>query len=128
MRDFYSMEGNPLNSPERLLAAYAALLARSTRMLACVREQDWFTLAEEQSCYVVEVESLSRVEGAIQLSDEERDRKAELLECILEQDMEIRRRLLERRNELQKQIGVSQCKRDLTRSYGVRGGSDQGPP
>jgi len=111
----------PLASPERLLAAYESLLARSTRMLACVREQDWPSLVEEQSRYVIEVDSLSRSEGSLSLSGEEQRRKAELLERILEQDMEIRRRLMDRREELSKLIGVSQHKRDLARSYGARG-------
>lgn len=120
-------EGAPM-SADRLLAAYANLLARSSRMLACMHERDWFSLVEEQSSYVIEVESLSKAEGNLELSTEQRERKAELLERILEQDMEIRRGLLERREELQKLIGVSQRKRDLARSYGVRPLFDKGPP
>lgn len=115
-------------SPERLLAAYASLLARSSRMLACVREQDWFSLVEEQSSYVIEVEFLSRVEGNLVLSGEQRERKTVLLERILEQDIEIRRGLLERRAELEKLIGVSQSRRNLVRSYGVRPLFDKGAP
>lgn len=120
MKNFTSRRDGPLASPERLLAAYESLLARSTRMLACVRERDWFALVEEQSCYVVEVESISRAEGAFSLSGEEQGRKADLLERILEQDVEIRRSLLERREELYKLLGMSRRKRDLARSYGVR--------
>ena len=115
----------PIASPERLLAAYSNLLARSTRMLACVRERDWFTLVEEQTCYVIEVDALSKAENAIPLGDEERRRKATLLEQLLEQDIEIRRGLLERRDELEKLMGVSQRKRNLARSYGVHSLFDQ---
>ncbi|AMX03160.1 flagellar protein FliT [Microbulbifer thermotolerans] len=118
--------GSSLNSPQRLLAAYESLLARSTRMLACVREHNWFELVEEQSCYVVEVELISKAESAIKLSEAEKEHKAKLLEKILEQDMEIRQRLIERRNQLQKQMGTAQRRRDLARSYGVRKGFDQG--
>lgn len=118
-------EGEP-SCPAGLLAAYANLLERSSRMLACMHRQDWFSLVEEQSRYVIEVESLSKAEGNLDLSENERERKAALLERILEQDIEIRRGLLERREELQKLIGVSQRKRDLVRSYGVRPPFDKG--
>lgn len=123
-----SVGETPVLSAERLLASYASLLARSSRMLACMHERDWFSLVEEQSCYVIEVDSLAKAEGSLRLSNEECERKAELLERILEQDMEIRRGLLERREELQKLIGVSQRKRDLARSYGVRPLFDKGQP
>lgn len=122
----YSDGGEAPSSPEGLLAAYADLLARSSRMLACMQRQDWFSLVEEQSSYVIEVESLSRAELKLSLSDAQRERKATLLERILEQDIEIRRGLLERREELQKLIGVSQRKRDLVRSYGVQPLFDKG--
>ncbi|MCX2780133.1 flagellar protein FliT [Microbulbifer thermotolerans] len=128
MKALNSIEGNPLNSSERLLAAYESLLARSTRMLACVREHDWFELVEEQSCYVVEVEFIAKAEGAIDLNEAEKEHKAELLEKILRQDLEIRQRLFKRKEELQKQMSVAQCKRDLARSYGVPLGLDQGAP
>ncbi|WP_323846717.1 flagellar protein FliT [Microbulbifer magnicolonia] len=108
-----------LNSPEWLLAAYAKLLQRTSRMLACVDEKDWFTLVEEQSCYVIEVEFLSRAEANLALSGAQKERKAALLEQIIEQVMEIRSSLLARREELRRQIDVSQRKRDLVRSYGV---------
>lgn len=122
------LDDSPLSAPERLLAAYANLLARSSRMLACVREQDWFALVEEQSCYVIEVEAIAKAEAGIELSEAQKEYKADLLEKILEQDLEIRQRLLKRRSELQKQIEVAQRRRNLARSYGALGRSDLGYP
>ena len=110
--------GNPLNSPARVLAAYTSLLARSSRMLACVREHDWFNLVEEQTCYAIEVDAIASAEEGMEFTAGDRQRKAELLEQILEQDLEIRRRLRQRQDELQQLIGTSQRKRDLSRAYG----------
>lgn len=102
---------------EQLLAAYEDLLERSTRMLEWARQGDWDALVNEESCYVVEVERLSQVEPESLLDVPQQKRRAELLEQILEQDMEIRRRLVERRDALSELIGVSQRKRDLNRAY-----------
>lgn len=109
---------NPLTSPTRVLAAYTSLLARSSRMLACVREHDWFNLVEEQTCYAIEVDAIACAEAGMVFDDRDRQRKAELLEQILEQDLEIRQRLRQRQDELQQLIGSSQRKRDLSRTYG----------
>lgn len=119
MTNQQQVDSSLLTTAPRLLAAYASLLARSTRMLAWVREHDWFNLVEEQTCYAIEVESIAAAEANLELNDTERSRKAELLEQILSQDLEIRRRLRERQDELQQLIGVNQRKRDLSRSYGV---------
>ncbi|WP_299595854.1 flagellar protein FliT [uncultured Microbulbifer sp.] len=109
---------NPLTSPARVLAAYTSLLARSSRMLACVREHDWFNLVEEQTCYAIEVDAIASAEAGMAFSESERQRKAELLEQILEQDLEVRKGLRQRQDELQQLIGTSQRKRDLSRTYG----------
>ncbi|MFV8781622.1 flagellar protein FliT [Microbulbifer sp. SA54] len=119
MKNHHIVDSCPLTTPSRLLAAYANLLARSTRMLAWVREHDWFNLVEEQTCYAIEVESIAAAEANLDLDENERLRKAELLEQILAQDLEIRRRLRERQDQLQQLIGVNQRKRDLSRSYGA---------
>ena len=50
-------------------------------------------------------------------------RKAELLESILEHDVDIRRRLVARRDELGKLIEVSQRQRDLHRAYAPQQGA-----
>ncbi|GEK48192.1 flagellar protein FliT [Bisbaumannia pacifica] len=102
---------------ERLLAAYEALLERSTRMLAKAREEAWDALIEEESHYVLEVERLAREDQGLELEPAQRERKAGLLERILEQDMEVRRHLVARRDELGELIGNSRRKRDLERAY-----------
>lgn len=102
---------------ERLLAAYEALLERSSRMLAKAREEAWDALIEEESRYVLEVERLAREDQGQGLDPMQRERKASLLERILEQDMEVRRHLVARRDELGELIGNSRRKRDLERAY-----------
>lgn len=105
-------------SAEQVLLAYEALLARSGRMLDCVRRHDWEALVEEESHYLVDVEQLSDRESDTVLDTGQQTRKAMLLERILERDLEIRRCLVARREELAGLIGSSKRKRDLRRSYG----------
>ena len=87
-------------------------------MLDCVRRQDWDALMDEEAHYLVDVEQLSSREQDTALDPSQRARKAELLERILERDLEIRRCLVARRDELAGLIGTSRRKRDLRRSYG----------
>ena len=103
---------------EQVLLAYEALLARSGRMLDHVRHHDWDALVEEEAHYLVDVEQLSSREQDTVLDAPQRARKAQLLERILERDLEIRRCLVARREELAALIGTSKRKRDLRRSYG----------
>tara|TARA_R100001143_G_C3343753_1_gene125641 strand:+ start:906 stop:1310 length:405 start_codon:yes stop_codon:yes gene_type:complete len=105
-------------SAEQVLLAYEALVARSGRMLDCVRRQDWEALVEEEAHYLVDVEQLSSREQETVLDPAQSARKAHLLERILERDLEIRRCLLARRDELAGLIGTSKRTRDLRRSYG----------
>lgn len=105
-------------SADQVLLAYEALLARSGRMLDCVRRQDWDALMEEEAHYLVDVEQLSNRERDTHLDTPQQARKALLLEGILECDLEIRRCLVARREELAGLIGTSKRKRDLRRSYG----------
>ena len=105
-------------SAEQVLLAYEALLARSGRMLDCVRRHDWDALMEEEAHYLVDVEQLPSREQDTALDASQRARKAELLERILERDLEIRRCLVARRDELAGLIGTTKRKRDLRRSYG----------
>ncbi len=105
-------------SAEQVLLAYEALLARSGRMLDCVQRHDWDALVDEESRYVLDVEQLSNSEGDTVLDAAQQDRKALMLEQILDQDLEIRRCLVARREELARLIGTSKRKRELRRSYG----------
>ncbi|MTI50222.1 MAG: flagellar protein FliT [Alcanivorax sp.] len=105
-------------SAEQVLLAYEALLARSGRMLDCVRRHDWDGLMGEEAHYLVDVEQLSSRERDTALDASQQARKADLLERILERDLEIRRCLVARRDELAGLIGTTKRKRDLRRSYG----------
>ncbi|HSP58323.1 MAG TPA: flagellar protein FliT [Halomonas sp.] len=112
-----------------LLEAYEALLARSSRMLDAVRAADWDALIRQESEYVVQVDKLRHMDAELSLDSEALEHKAELLERILEQDLEIRRSLLARRDELGQLIGSSRQKLALSRTYGPQqGGPQQGGP
>jgi len=102
-----------------LLEKYKTLLSRTQRMLALARDADWAALIDQESHYVVQVEQLIQLDAELQLDTDGRDRKARLLEQILENDLEIRQHLMERREELGNLIGATQRQRNLRRTYGV---------
>lgn len=108
----------PVDRQELLLAAYESLLNASQSMLATARAADWGALVEQESDYLVRVERIRRMDAQQRLDDAAASRKAALLERILEQDMEIRRRLVERRDELGRMIGSSRRQQALSRAYG----------
>lgn len=110
------------------LEAYEALLARSSRMLDAVRAADWDALIRQESEYIVQVDRLRHMDTELSLGGEALEHKAELLEQILEQDLEIRRSLLARRDELGQLIDSSRQKLALSRTYGPQQGSSPGAP
>jgi len=105
-----------------LVGAYESLLERSTRMLATVRAADWDGLVDQETQYVVQVERLRRLDAEQPLDDHHAALKAALLERILEQDLEIRQRLIARRDELDRLIGSSRKQLALSRAYGPQQG------
>ncbi|MBZ9556959.1 MULTISPECIES: flagellar protein FliT [unclassified Modicisalibacter] len=100
-----------------VLAGYEQLLQRSSAMLELARGGDWPELVAEESAYVTAVETLKRLEADCRLGETEAQRKAELLERILEQDVETRRRLESRRDELSALIGNTRRSQDANRAY-----------
>lgn len=104
-----------------ILAGYERLQQRSACMLSWAREGDWAHLVQEESSYVMAVEDLKRREQGCQLDHDELTRKADLLECILEQDAEIRQRLEARRDELSELLGSTRRRRDVNRAYRTSG-------
>lgn len=104
-----------------VLAGYELLRERSARMLSWAREGDWAHLVQEESSYVMAVEDLKRREQGCQLDNAGLIRKADLLECILEQDAEIRQRLEARRDELSELLGSTRRRRDVNRAYRASG-------
>ncbi|MFI0473501.1 flagellar protein FliT [Halomonas sp. HMF6819] len=111
------------DSQQLLLDTYTKLLTRAAQMQALASSEQWAELIEERTHYVVLVDKLRKLDERVMLDDAGKARKAELLERILEHDVEIRRRLVTRRDELGKLIGVSQKQRDLHRAYAPQQGS-----
>ncbi|UYG00068.1 flagellar protein FliT [Halomonas sp. GD1P12] len=117
------------DSQQVLLDTYTELLTRAAQMQVLASSEQWAELIEERTHYVMLVDKLRELDERITLDDTGKARKAELLERILEHDVEIRRRLVTRRDELGKLIGVSQKQRDLHRAYAPQqGGSYQDEP
>jgi flagellar protein FliT len=114
-------------SPEAIVEGYQALLGYTQRMLHAAREADWPALIEEEHDYVQAVEAIARLDAEQVLNEAQRQRKAELLETILENDLEIRQRLIQRREELSTLIGNAQRQRDVERAYGTQPPSTPGP-
>lgn len=103
---------------ESVIAAYEALLRHSSRMLDAARAAEWEALVEQEAEYVVQIEHLGRLDAERSLDAERGVRKAELLERILEQDLETRQRLVERRDELGLLVGSGRQQLALSRTYG----------
>lgn len=110
--------GEPTNQ-QSLVEGYEALLSRTWLMLDSARAADWPALIDQESEYVMQVERVARLDAEHQLDTDEQERKAHLLEQILENDLEIRKRLLKRHDELGKLINTSQRQQNLRHTYGV---------
>lgn len=108
-----------------LLATYSELLESVSHMLELAQDEQWAELIDQRSRYVALVENVKALDAAVALDAAGRQRKADLLERILEHDVDIRRQLVARREELGKLIGVSQRQRDLHRAYAPQQGSDE---
>lgn len=110
---------------QTLLEAYAKLLERATHMHELAKADQWTELIEQRTQYVMLVDELRELDRQVVLDASGRQRKSDLLERILEHDVEIRRRLVARRDELGKLIGVSQRQRDLHRAYAPQQGRSE---
>lgn len=107
---------------QALLGAYAALLDSAAQMHELANKEDWAALIDQRTHYVMLVEKLRELDVDVTLDTEGQQRKAELLEAILEHDVEIRRQLVARRDELGKLIGLTQQQRRLHRAYAPQQG------
>ncbi|MYL24643.1 flagellar protein FliT [Halomonas alkaliantarctica] len=112
-------------TPQALLDAYAALLDSAAHMHELANAEEWASLIEQRTHYVMLVDKLRQLDAAVTLDERMQQRKAELLEAILEHDVEIRRQLVARRDELGKLIGVSQSQRRLHRAYAPQQGNSE---
>lgn len=111
------------NAQQMLLASYETLLSRVEYMHELANAEQWAELIDQRTSYVVLVEQLRELDSNIELDAAAQQRKVELIERILEHDVEIRRRLVSRRDELGKLIEVSQRQRDLHRAYAPQQGT-----
>jgi len=92
--------GADQRSQDALFEGYEALLDRSRLMLGFARRGAWPALIDEETLYMVEVERLGALERAVVLDAAARERRAALLEGILENSLEIKRHLARRHAEL----------------------------
>jgi flagellar protein FliT len=106
-----------MSETAQIFESYEQLLRQSKCMLELARSQDWAGLVQERSRGLVDIERLRQLEAKASLGSEERQRKVELLEQILELDVEIRAHLVARQNELGSLIMTSQRQRQLNRAY-----------
>ncbi len=118
--------------PDELILLYEALMERSLRMLISARDANWTQLIEDEAQYVVEAEKLSRLDASPPLSREQQERKADLLEKIFENGLEVRRLLEERRELLSRQLHQHPLGKDVAPVKGGRRGkgmgrADEGP-
>lgn len=104
---------------ERVLDSYQTLLQYTWSMLTCAREGDWAALLDFEARYVVQVETLTRLEQNVALSPEEIDHKADLLAAILRNEQAVREHLVARRDKLGELMQTQRNRRDLNRSYGA---------
>lgn len=117
----------PDTGQAQLLAAYQALLERSRDMQRMARAGDWESLVEQESHYLMQVEQIKRLDAEQTLDRTHALRKAALVEEILEQDLETRRHLVARRDELSELIGHSRRQQALNRTYGAQQRGGAGP-
>ena len=111
------------NAQQTLLTSYETLLSRVEHMHELANGEQWAELIDQRTNYVMLVDQLRELDTTVVLDSAAQQRKAELLERILEHDVEIRRRLVARRDELGKLIGVSQRQRNLHRAYAPQQGA-----
>ncbi|SDN37727.1 flagellar protein FliT [Vreelandella arcis] len=105
------------SAQQTLIDTYTALLDSVTYMHQLADNEQWAELIDQRTHYVLLVEKLRELDTSVTLDSSAQQHKAELLEAILEQDVEIRRQLIARRDELGRLINVTQRQRSLHRAY-----------
>ncbi|MFQ3788088.1 flagellar protein FliT [Halomonas sp. A29] len=106
-----------------LLDGYARLRQQVAIMLELARAGEWDALIERQSGYLQLADRIRQLDQETTLDHEGVQRKADLLEAILADDLTIREQLMARRNELGHLMDTSRRQRDLHRSYGKQASS-----
>ena len=111
-----------------VICAYRRLEVQASHMAALAREQDWDALIGEQEKYAGAAEGVADMEKGVTLDERENTTKYTILEHILGHDLEVRSRLIERREELSQMMAVSRRESALERAYGARGPVRAGEP
>lgn len=106
-----------LKTGQDVVRQYEELLALSDQMIAEADAEDWEQLIADQVTYVSQVEALRAVEADITLSDTQAKAKFAALRRILEQDRDIRERLLNRREQLGRLLSQAGNQRKVARAY-----------
>jgi len=100
-----------------LIQTYESLLGRTRQMLDLAEAAEWEALIGQESDYVIAVGQLEQTLPMADLDASSQHRLGELLEQILDNDLAIRQRLVERRDDLGGLIQASRRQRDLNRVY-----------
>lgn len=106
-------------TPEQLLARYEQLLGRSHRMLEWAKLGQWEDLLSEEVRYVEDVQRLASLEPSRELGPDQLQHRLDLMEKILECNLDVKRCLEARRDEIGELINLSRRQGELGRSYGV---------
>lgn len=114
-------EGKDVISQESVIQAYRQLEAQASRMAAMAKQADWEALVNEEERYTGAVANLADMEEGVTLDEHENEAKYTLLENILDHDLNVRSRLIERREELSQLMAVSRRESALGRAYGKNG-------
>lgn len=112
-----------MTNSRALLDGYAQLRQQVAIMLELARAGEWDALIERQSGYLQLSDRLRQLDKEAELDHRGVQRKADLLEAILADDLAIRERLMARRCELGQLMDSSRRQRDLHRSYGKQAAS-----
>lgn len=105
----------------QVIRAYRQLEVQTSHMVDLARQKDWDALVDEQEKYSGAVQGLAAMEKDVSLDERENAAKYTILEHILGHDLEVRTRLMERREELTQMMAVSRRESALERAYGARG-------
>lgn len=112
-----------MTTSRALLEGYTQLRQQVAIMLELARAGEWDALIERQSGYLQLADRLRQLDKEAELDHDGVQRKADLLEAILADDLAIREQLMARRSELGQLMGASRRQRDLHRSYGKQAAS-----
>ncbi|TDB01957.1 flagellar protein FliT [Halomonas marinisediminis] len=108
-------------TPIDVLRRYERLCELTREMRTRARESAWEELIDLQTHYVESVAGLAESEKGLSFDIAQAERKVELLEEILENDLEVRQHLVERREVLGRQMQGTRNRQSLEQAYGASG-------